>query len=290
MARGARKLAAPDQSSHKDVAGASARAKRIASLYVTAGKSTYQIARELGIDRQRVTRILHNQGIAVFPKGKGRSRPRRTDTWPSEEELRRLYVDKRMTTPAIGRLLGTSDRRLRSLLGRYGIERRHSGSWDREDRSDVGPSELEDLYVCKELSADAVGSELGVSRGIVLRAAHNHGVPVRPGGSPAPGTADIELIVALYEDPTVLQTLRSHRVPIVSSPGTLCERFPQPVSLTPVLLEDLYVTCGLSSFQIELVTGHPSLTILRRLRSNGVARRPPGGLSPFMVRWRKRCT
>jgi len=260
---------------------------RIADLYVTGGISTYAIARQLGIDRQRVTRILHKQGILVSPKGKGRSRPRRVPDAPSEDDLRRLYVEQHITTPAIGRMLGVSDRGLRDRLAQLGIPRRHRGGWDRRDRADVEPHDLHDLYVQEELPAEAVGNKLGVSPQIVLRAAHNHGLPVRAGGSAVAGTADVQLIEALYQDPGVRRTLRAHHVPSVMATGTLCERFPIPVPLTADLVRELYLDCGLSSFQIELVTGQPSITILRKLKSAGVERRPRGGLSPFMARWRQ---
>jgi hypothetical protein len=101
------------------------------------------------------------------------------------------------------------------------------------------------------------------------------------------GTADVQLIDALYQDTAVRRTLLSHGVPLVAWPGILYERFPAPVSLTPALVRELYVDCGLSAFQIELVTGQPSIAILRKLRSARVERRPSGGLSPFMARWRQ---
>lgn len=189
-----------------------------------------------------------------------------------------------MTTPMIGRILGVPDRRVRELLARYGIDRRHRGAWDRRDRIDVCPSDIGDLYVQKELTAEAVGNRLGISGRIVLRAAHSHGLPVRPGGSLS--TATVELIDALYRDPDVRRTLRTNHVRIVRSPGPLWQRFPEPAPLTPALVRALYVDCGLSSFQIELITGQPSITVLRKLAAIGIERRPRGGLSPFMVRWR----
>jgi transposase-like protein len=259
---------------------------RIVDLYVDGGFSTYRIAQEIGIDRQRVTRILHRAGVPISPKGRNRARPPRVDDDPTEQELRRLYVEERLTTPAIGRLLGIPDRRVRERLARYGIERRHRGAWDRRDRIEVAPDDIDDLYVRKELPADEVGNHLGVSLRIVLRSAHSHGFAVRPGGAPSLSTPDIQLIEALYGDPEVRRVLRSHLVPVVTVPGLLWERFPRPVPLTASLLKDLYLGCGLSSFQIEMVTGQPSMTILRKLAQADVERRPRGGLSPFMQRWR----
>ena len=110
---------------------------RIVDLYVDAGLSTYRIAQEIGIDRQRVNRTLHRAGVPISPRGRNRSRPLRFADDPSEAELRRLYEEERLTTPAIGRMLGIPDRRVRERLARYGIERRHRGGRDRRDRIDV---------------------------------------------------------------------------------------------------------------------------------------------------------
>ena len=260
----------------------------VVDLYVFAGLSTYHIARQLGVDRQRVNRMLRRAGVDIAPRGRGRPRPSTRERAPGEAELRRLYVDQRMTTPAIGRLLGIPERRVRIQLARYGIERRHRGGWDRADRLDVDRDEVEALYVHHALSADSAAAVIGVPLQAVLRSAHNHGLPVRPGCAAPEDATPVQLIQALYDDPWVPRTLLSHGVPIVRSSGTLCERFPNPTPLTPSLLRDLYLRCGLSSFQIELVTGQPSATILRKLEAAGVERRSRGGLSPFMTRWRRK--
>lgn len=126
-----------------------------------------------------------------------------------------------MTTPAIGRLLGIPDRRVRDRLTRYGIALRHRGAWDRRDRADVAPEEIDELYVRKELPADEVGNQLDVSLRIVLRSAHSHSFGVRPGGAPSSSVPDIQLIEALYDDPEVAHVLCAHRVPVIRTPGVL---------------------------------------------------------------------
>lgn len=85
-------------------------------------------------------------------------------------------------------------------------------------------------------------------------------------------------------------TLRRHDLPRVPAGGQIWERFPIPLPLSGQLAEDLYRACGLSSFQIELLTGQPSQTVRRILRDAGVTLRPPGGRSPFLRRCRDRLT
>lgn len=139
------------------------------------------------------------------------------------------------------------------------------------------------------MAASAVGEDLGVSGGIVLRSAHSGGLPVRAGGSTRPSIFfDIQLVDALYDDIEVAHILAAHNVPISREPGPIWLRFPTPVALTKGLLMDLYSECGLSCFHIELLTGVPVRTILRRLDRFGIARRGRGGRSPFIKRWRDR--
>ena len=262
--------------------------EEVVRLYSEQGLSTYRIAEQVGVDRQRVTRMLRRAGVDVAPRGKNRSRPLRTFDSPTEDLLRTLYVELRIPTPAVGKMLGIPDRRLRAQLARLGIERRSRGGWERHDRADVSLTDLVDLFVKSGLTSAAVGDKLGVSGRIVIRAAHSHGCPVRPGGSPSATPGDIRLIDALYDDPDVADVLRRHQVPVVRAFGPLWERFPAPAPLTPQLLRELYMECGLSAFQIELVTGQPSTTVRRKLIVAGIERRNRGGLSPFMMRWRRR--
>ena len=69
-------------------------------------------------------------------------------------------------------------------------------------------------------------------------------------------------------------------------PGVRWQRFPVPLPVSPQLAEELYVWCGLGVRHIELLTGQPAQTVLRLLAAHGIARRPAGGRTPFMRRWR----
>jgi hypothetical protein len=258
----------------------------IVALYVDCGFSTYRIAADVGIDRQRVGRLLRNAGVALPPRGQGRRRPLRAAQATTDEMLRTLYVDLRMPSTEIGAALGISDRLIRSRLRRAGISLRSRGKWDRRDRTDAKEGDVSRLYVDQELAAEVVGDKLGVSRRIVLRSAHTYGLPVRAGGMSRPAAEfDIRLIEALYEDQDVALVLSGHAIPVVREPGPIWERFPVPVPLTDDLLAALYVGCGLACFHIELLTGQPAHTVLQRLEKAAIVRRSRGGRSPFMRRW-----
>jgi len=196
-----------------------------------------------------------------------------------------------MPSTQIARIAGIPARTVRERLRARGVPMRTRGRWNREDRVTVSLDDLAALYVRAGLSAGEAGSVLGVSRRIVLRSAHDQGLPVRVGGPPpARGPSQIELLTALYADPQVRRVLNRHGVPVVKEAGPIWERFPVPHRLTSDLLISLYEGCGLSLHHIELLTGRPAAAAGALLHASGIKLRPAGGRSPFMRRWRESAT
>jgi hypothetical protein len=155
-----------------------------------------------------------------------------------------------------------------------------------QDRRTIPAAVLRELYSRAGLTADEVGSKLGTSRKIVLRSAHDLGLPVRLGGPRhQPDFGEIELIRALYADTVVAAALIRHKIPRVPPGGSIWERFPEPVPLSRHLVEDLYWHCGVALNHVELLTGQPAHTVRGFMSRAGIAVRHPGGRSPFIRRW-----
>jgi hypothetical protein len=251
--------------------------------------STYKIGKITGIDHQKVTSLLRKAGVEVKPRGAGRHKVRRTSQDDRLDEfMSHLYLAERMPSTQIAELTGLRDDTVLARLRARGAPIRTRGRFNREDRVSISPGKLTALYQRAGLSADEAGKLLGVSRRIVLRAAHDQGLPVRVGGTPpASGPSEIELINALYSDPDVHDTLKRHGVPVVAQAGPIWRRFPDPHQLTDRLVIDLYEGCGLSLRHIELLTGRPAAAAGVILRARGISLRPAGGRSPFMRRWRE---
>ena len=264
-------------------------ASRLAHLYACEGLSTYRIAQVTGLDRQRVTRLLRRAGVPLRPRGAGGVRPerRRGDPQDLPRLLTELYVSRHLTIAQVATVVGMPARTVRDRLRRYGIPRRTKGGWEREDRRVLPADVLTDLYAVDGLSADDVGRKLGTSRKVVLRNAHDLGLPVRTGG-PVPLTSpeEIELINALYADSVVAGVLAEHKIPQVPPGGPIWQRFPEPAPLTRKLIDDLYWRCGIGLSHIELLTGQPAQTVRGFMRRSGITVRHPGGRSPFLRRWR----
>lgn len=262
-------------------------AELVGHLYACMGMSTYRIGALTGIDRQRVTRLLRRAGVPVKPRGSGRPRHRDDDHAALDGLMVRLYTELAWSSAGISALTGVPERTVRYRLRANGVRMRTRGPLNREDRKALPAEALVQLYVIAGLSAADTGRVLGASRQIVLRSAHDQGLPVRVGGpEPSHGPAEIELVNALYADALVLRTLARHSVARRPAGGPIWQRFPVPLPVSGELAEELYVTCGLGARHIELLTGQPAQTILRLLRTHGVARRPPGGRTPFLRRWR----
>jgi hypothetical protein len=263
--------------------------ERLAHLYLCRGLSTYRIAELTGLDRQRVTRMLHRAGVALRPRGAGRFRPlRRTHDLPGLPQLMtELYEVARLSSQQIAALTGLPERTVRERLRRYGIRTRSRGRWNREDRQTVPAETLRELYERLDMTAAEVGKLIGTSRHTVLRSAHALGVPVRTGGAiPLSGPDQIELVRALYSDDLIASALDAHDIPRVLPGGPSWQRFPEPVPLSTPLVKELYWHCGAGLSHIELLTGQPAMTVRGFMRREGIPVRHPGGRTPFLRRWR----
>jgi len=225
--------------------------------------------------------------VDIAPRGTGRTRPTAVpDPDDLPQQLEDLYVHQRLSSTQIAKLLGLPDRRIRARLHQYGIRRRSTGPYHREDRHDLDPQLHYQLAVLGNLSALEVSQVTGSAYQIVLRSAHAFGLPVRLGGNaPRSGAASIQLLDALYNDPQVIAALATHNIPMARSAGPLWDRFPVPARLSAGLLTTLYLDCGLAIDHIELVTGQPTQTIHRQLLRHRIPLRAPGQRSPFRRRW-----
>lgn len=212
-------------------------------LYAEQGLSARGIAEQLGVGRPRVTAWLKAAGIELGARGRGRPRANRRLSDPGDlgEVLKTLYVDQRLDAKTIGTLLGMSERTVRSRLEEHGIPRRSKGGFDRRDRLDPDSKVIEELYVRLGMTANQVAARMGTSRKTVLRAAHEHGLPVpQPPSVPAEVPGRARLVYDLYRDPLVTQVLARHRVPVVPPVGPIWVRFPDPVPLGEELARALY--------------------------------------------------
>ena len=259
----------------------------VSHLYDCQGLSTYEIATATGISRQRIGRLLHKAGVAVKPRGAGRQRPPDVEQAALTDLAERLYLQSNLSSGQISVMIGVPERTIRSRLRARGVRMRTRGRPNREDRAAAPVEALAQFYLRSGLTAAETGRRLGIPGRVVLRTAHDQGLPVRIGGPlPRHGPSEIELIDALYADPLVRRAMFRHGIAPRPGKGPIWQRFPVPVDVSPDLAKELYESCGLGLRHIELISGQPAETIRSRLRGQNIKLRPPGGRSPFMRRWR----
>jgi hypothetical protein len=261
-------------------------AERIGHLYLCEELSTYRIAAIVGISRQRIGRMLHRMGAPVKARGLGRRQPG-AESEVTAETLKSLYLQQRLTSGQVSALTGIPERTVRDRLRAAGTDMRSRGRQNREDRRTVPVEAVTELYLRTGLSAADAGRLLHVSGRVILRTAHDLGLPVRVGGPPPRrGPTEIELVGALYADPLVRRTLARYDVPRVPAGGPIWQRFPIAFPIGPELAAELYVDCGLGTRHIELLSGQSAETVRALLRRQGIRLRAAGGRSPFLRRWR----
>jgi hypothetical protein len=118
---------------------------------------------------------------------------------PAGAVLRRLYLDERLPTAAIGARYGTDPKTARRWLRAAGIEVRPRTA--REHRHTLDGTELRELYQHRQWTAAEIAAHLDTTTQLVLRTLHDAGVPVRRGGTrPPPPTT--------RRDPTPRRALR----------------------------------------------------------------------------------
>jgi hypothetical protein len=194
----------------------------LAHLYLCGGLSTYRLAQITGLDRQRITRLLRRAGVPLRARGAGGTRPQRRcpDLPDLAALLAHLYLGQRLGTRQIGELLGMPEKRVRDRLRRHGIRVRTRGGWQRENRRSLPADTLRTLYLQYGLTADEVAREVDASRKIVLRSAHDLGLPVRAAVAvPSAAPAEIRLIRELYADELVQGALAEHEIAPVPAGG-----------------------------------------------------------------------
>lgn len=142
------------------------------------------------------------------------------------EILVELYVFRRLTRTQVAEKLEVPESRVHTWLREFDLPVRTRGGMSREDRVWLAKGPLVALYVQAQMPAERVGARLGSTRRVVLASSHEHGVPVRPGGT-GDNSRAIALLAALYADPQVLAVLRRRKVPLVRCTGPATDRFPR---------------------------------------------------------------
>jgi transposase-like protein len=259
---------------------------RLRELYVVEALTVREVAERFGVPRQRVIRELALAGIPR--RSRHERRPRGARAAVTEEALRELYVERRLTIRELCAAFGVSDEYVRKRLRQCQLAKRPGTFVPKleRDRAEV-TADAAELYEAGH-GLREVSEALGISTNEVRQLLHEAGVSVRPPGLPS--TADQRhrrLLEDLYGDSQVVDVLERFDVPVQDpSQWTRPSPFETLVDL-PVpetLVRELYVEVGLSGYHISLLCGVGALSVMNRLRALGIAIRPSGRPCPWTTR------
>ncbi|HVM13224.1 MAG TPA: hypothetical protein VM287_02730 [Egibacteraceae bacterium] len=245
-------------------------------LYVNQGLSMPTIVRVLGeFSVTTIREALQREGIPI--RG-----PRYTSATPmpalTEALLRTMYVDQRLRVHEIAERLGYARAAVSRALREHGLVVERRRGRPRAKRRECDRETLEELYLRRDMSAAAVGEELGVSAGFVLKRLHDFGIPVRRNRWERPEENQARLD-RLRKDRRVRAALIKAGTPRWREEGTAVPEDPLPAPL----LKTLYVDLGLAMFDIELLTGRSENTIRAGLVAAGIPVKPRPGYRPRRV-------
>lgn len=255
----------------------------LTDLYVARRLDDDEIGRLYQLPTDRIRRRRRELGI-VRPTPTG-PRPHPA---PPAAALRRQYCRDGLTLAQIGRLYQTSAPVVRGWLVAAGVQIAPRTTRATRRRLDIVL--LRHLYLDRQWSADQIAADQNTTLTLVLRALHEHGIPVRSGGaapSRSPAVPADPRLVALYQDVEVTDLLRRFDIPRREQPGTISERFPTPIPVSGPFLQVAYITVGLSCQHVEWLTGHSAEKVLQLLHDNMIPVRSAGSFSPWLLRYRR---
>lgn len=152
--------------------------EQLENLYVNQRKSTIEIAKEYGVSHFTVSDWLKDAGIVI--RNNSERHIKFGGRVPSEEELKRDYLDKRMNQNELGRKYGVSSPTIRTWLEEFNIPVRNASEAKRpKDFSPPSKEQLEKLYIEEEKTAKEIAEDLGVSNSFVFDLLEKNGIEKR---------------------------------------------------------------------------------------------------------------
>ena len=233
-------------------------------IIVTPGsRHTWDPARLTPVYWQELPRNKAHLPIPEFGIGKTMSQHEQNPTL-QHAALYRLHIDEGRTLNEIAALANCKRQTVARYLQLHNIDTPNQHT-DTFGRTPIDRDTLEQLYITEQRSQTEIQRLLATSHMRVSRNLENYRIPIRPEQNHR--HAPYAVLDMLYTDPLVTSTLDRHGVEQRPQAGSLAIRFGTPQPTNPALIADLYLHAGLSTRQIELVTGTSQRTILRHLHA-----------------------
>lgn len=180
---------------------------------------------------------------------------------PGPALLRHVYETLDIGLVELSDRLRCDIEELKNRLVSVGVRLRRPDDPHPSTRWRLDPVELRQLYVERGRTVPEIAEHLGVSRAVVYRALHRFHLPVVPGTG---GEPRVRFDVPAG-DPRVLSAMRAAGVALAGADPPIMSR-----PLSPRLLCVLVTDLGLSTFDIELLTGRLARSVLEDCRAAGI--------------------
>lgn len=215
----------------------------------------------------RQTQVSAEHAAAVLePQHLGVGAARGLPAWPwppSPSLLRYLYHSLGIGLVECADRLRCDVDDLKAVFRVSGIDTRRLDEPERSRRWRLDPEELHDLYAEQGLTVEQIAEDIGVSRALIYRTLHRHHLPVVPtsGRGDRPRVRYDELLA----DTRVRHALASAGVAAAGVDPPI-----RPVPLPTALLAALVEGFGLSTFDVELLTGRLARSVREDCKNAGI--------------------
>jgi predicted DNA-binding protein YlxM (UPF0122 family) len=156
--------------------------ERLKKWYWEELKSTYEIAKIVGVDTASIRNWMIEYGIPARSRAQSKFALKgRLVEEPSKEELNMLYIIEKKSTMEIAEVYGVSDTVMGRWLKKHGIERRDprealSVALGRKPIEKPSKEELERWYLEEKKSTHTIAEECGVKQISVWRWLNEYGI------------------------------------------------------------------------------------------------------------------
>ncbi len=152
--------------------------EELEDFYVKQRKSTIKIAEKYGVSNYTVSKWLKDVGIAI--RNNSERHFKLGGRIPSEDELRRDYLDNWMNQKDLGGKYGVSSPTIRNWLRKFNISIRNQAEAKRpEDFISPSKEQLERLYIEEEKTVREIAENLGISKHSVFDLLEKNGIEKR---------------------------------------------------------------------------------------------------------------
>lgn len=152
---------------------------KIIDLYINQGYSVPQISKELNIYENKISQLLHEEGIQLRRSGISPASMKNTIEGKYKDKIVKMYTIDLRTTAQIANIIGCKETQILRILKKNKIPRISNTLRSKIEREKYF-SKIKHLYVDLELSLTEIEKKLEISRHVVKKSLMENKIKLRP--------------------------------------------------------------------------------------------------------------